>query len=191
VTVVVVAGREPLAIVSRAIASVLACTGVRLEVVVAGGPGSAAVGAVVEAADPRVRHAPAVGESTGEALAAGMDAAAGAWIAPLDAGSVMAEDHPSTLLGVALEHGLDAVYAQTLLVADGEPVGLLGAWPPAADTIAPDASLLRAALRAFRPDPDATADGEDPHWNLWRRLSDAGARLASIDQPLALREAAS
>ena len=189
VSVVIAAGSEPAAIVGRAVASALACPGVRLEVLVAGGPASAAAAVVAEAGDPRVRLQSVASASVAAALAAGIDGAAGAWIAPLDARSLMAEEHPATLLEVVREHGLDAVYAQTLLVADGEPAGLVGAWPPAADAIAPDASLFSAGLRAFRPDPDAPADGEDPHWNLWRRWSEAGARLASVDAPLALREA--
>jgi hypothetical protein len=189
VSVVIPVTDEPADIVERAIASALACAGVRLEIVVAGALGSAAMTVCADGEDGRVRRVAVDGGSSARAFAAAVDAASGAWIAPLDPSSLMAEEHPSTLLEVVREYELDAVYAQTLLVADGEPAGLLGSWPPSRGGLARDASLFSAALRAFRPDPDAPDDGDDPCWNLWRRWVEAGAKLASIDGPLALREA--
>jgi hypothetical protein len=189
VTVVVPVTDEPADTVGRAVGSALACAGVRLDVVVAGSPGSAARAAAEGAADPRVSWVPARAPGRAAALAAGIDGAGGDWIAPLDPSSLLAEEHPATLLEAVREHRLDACYAQTLLVGDGEPRALLGAWPPSPDAVAHDASLFSAALRAFAVDPDAEADGEDPRWNLWRRWAAAGARLASMDGPLAIREA--
>jgi hypothetical protein len=189
VSVVIPVGDEPADIVERAIASALACPGVRLEIVVAGHPGSAATTVRPDGDDRRVRRLSIAASSPAQAFAAGVDAASGTWIAPLDPWSLMAEEHPATLLEVVREYGLDAVYAQTLLVTDGEPARLVGAWPPARDTLARDASLFAGALRAFRPDPDAEEDGDDPCWNLWRRWMDAGVRLASIEGPLAIRDA--
>jgi len=188
VSVVILVADEPVDIVERAISSALACPGVRLEVVVAGAPGSAAMTAVVAGGEARVRRVPVAVGPPAHAFAAAVDAAAGAWIAPLDPWSLLVEEHPKTLLEVVREYGLDAVYAQTLLVAAGEPTGLVGAWPPARDALARDASLFSAALRDFRPDSDAEDDGHDPCWNLWSRWMEAGARLASIDGPLALHE---
>jgi len=188
VSIVIPVADEPQAVVERAIASALACGDVRLEVVVAGAAGSAAARPADGGDDGRVRRI-VVGEGSPAAvLAAGLDAAAGAWIAPLDPWATPVPEGPATLLAVAREYGLDAVYAQAIQVSAGAPVGVVGAWPATRTTFVPDALLFSAGLRGFRPDPDAAADGDGAWWNLWRRWSEAGARLASIDEPLALCE---
>jgi hypothetical protein len=118
-----------------------------------------------------------------------MDAARGSWFATLSPGAVLAANHPATLLAAAVAYGLDLVYGQSLRVSGGEVVGVTGAWPPAIGTVAPDASLASIALRAFRPDQDAAADGEPMAWNLWRRYVEAGVRIANVEEPLAICDA--
>lgn len=195
---------ESQALVERALASMLAAEGGRLEILVAGGPSSCAAVCAAAAGDPRVRHVaapdapdpsspqgladPAVTREAGRALAleAAFAVAAGAWIALLMPESVWVPEHPAALVELALEHGLDLLHGQTLLVAEGEVAGVLGSWPPSQTALAPDAAILSAALRVVRPDPGAAAAGETAAWNLWRRCLEAGARAANAEEPLAL-----
>ena len=97
--------------------------------------------------------------------------------------------HVATLLGVAIEHGLEVVYGETLLVRSGEVVGRVGSWPPTPDSVADDASLIAVSLRVVRPDVDSWRDGERPAWNLWRRYLEIGARIGNIEEPITLRNA--
>jgi len=193
-------------LIERAIRSALDTVGVRIEVVVAGAASSGADDAVASTGDPRVRFVeiaapsgaadPDVGGDAWRhatwawATAAAHEAALGTWLAPLEPDSVWVPGHVATLLAVAIEHGLDLVYGATLLIRAGEVVGRVGSWPPAVDSIAHDAALLAAGLRAISPDPESWRDGEDPAWNLWRRYVETAVRMGNIDEPLTLRDAA-
>ena len=179
VSVVIPVLDEPAEAVERAIRSALESDGVRVEVIVAGGS--------TVPADPRVRHIEAR-RGWADAFAAALDAATGAWIAPLDPASVFADGHVAGLLGLAVEHQLDVVYGQTLLVEGGEIVGVAGDWPPSAASVALDATLFAAPLRAIRPDPGAAPEGDDPRWNLVRRWLEAGVRIANVEEPVTLRD---
>ena len=150
VSVVIPVTDEPADVVERAIRSALDSDGVRIEVIVAGGS--------TILADPRVHHLRADG-GWADALSAALDAATGSWIAPLDPASVFADGHVVGLLALTIEHQLDVVYGQTLLVDSGEVVGVAGDWPPTANSVALDATLFSAALLAIRPDPGAAARG--------------------------------
>lgn len=208
VSVVVPVVDEPAVLVEQAVRSALGAEGVRLEVLVAGAAASPARAAVAAVDDCRVRliavapASPARGARATEtvrradvaretafaaAAAAGDAAASGLWIAHLRPGAVMTPEHPSTLLGVAVEYGLDIVYGQTLLIEDDVVIGARGAWPPSAASIAPDAALVSAALRGIGPDAQAAEDGEPVVWNQWRRYAEAGARIANIEGALAAR----
>ncbi len=179
VSVVIPVTDEPAHFVERAIRSALDSDDVRTEVIVAGGS--------TVLADPRVRHIRA-GGGWAEAFSAALDAAAGSWIAPLDPASVFADGHVAGLLALAIEHQLDVVYGQTLLVDGGEVVGVAGDWPPTATSVAVDATLFLATLRAISPDPGAAAEGDEPRWNLVRRWMEAGVRMANVEEAVTLRD---
>ena len=102
--------------------------------------------------------------------------------------SVFADGHVAGLLALAIEHQLDVVYGQTLLVDGGEVVGVAGDWPPTSNSVALDATLFSAALRAIRPDPGAAAEGDEPRWNLVRRWMEAGVRIANVEEAVTLRD---
>jgi hypothetical protein len=205
VSVVIPTVDEPAEVIERAIRSALDGEGVRIEVVVAGGPGSDAADAVDLVDDARVRFvavtallaadAPESGSDAWRAAAWAMatdaanEAALGAWIAPLDPRSVFVPGHIGLLLEIAIEHGLELVYGQTVLVQAGEVAGQVGAWPPAPESLAHDAALLAANLRSIRPDAESSRDDEDPAWNLWRRCIEVGARIANVEEPVTLRDA--
>jgi hypothetical protein len=205
VSVVIPTVDESSEAIERAIRSALDTVGVRIEVVVAGLPDSGAEEAVRRSGDPRVRFVE-IGAASGAAdldpagdawrcatwataTAAANDAARGTWLAPLEPSSVWVPGHIATLLAVAIEHGLEVVYGATLLVRAGEVVGQVGSWPPAAESIAHDAALITAGLRAISPDPESWRDGDDPTWNLWRRYVEIGVRMGNIEEPVTLRDA--
>jgi hypothetical protein len=177
VSVILVCHDEPVELVDRAIASAMDADA-RVEIVVAGPS---------RPQRPDVHWVQTCG-GWAERYEVAVDAARGAWIAPLDGRSVFAEGHIRTLLEVAVEHDLDVVYGQALLVDGGEVVGVAGDWPPTVASLAHDAVLYRAVLRGVRPDPGCAAEGEDPRWNLWRRWLEAGVRIANVEVAVTLRD---
>ncbi len=197
VSVIVPVTDEPVALVERAVRSVVAGSHARLEIVMTAPAGAHAEQlAALAATDSRVRlvavdapsRMPAGADAarsawTGRLLEAGLDAAEGAWVAPLGPEAEFTADHIEVLLGVAIEHELEFVYGQALvdLGADGRLA--LGAWPPNPDGVLTGGSeLFSRRLRAVAwVDPDAWRDAESPGWAFWRSLLEAGVRIAGLD----------
>jgi hypothetical protein len=192
---------EPPPMVAAAVASALAGTYARIEVVVAGTGGSGA-GALVASLppDPRLRVVDVDGATdglpsaepaarralTGRLVAAAIDAACGPWIAPLSPELPFTPDHVDVLLEVAVEHGLELVYGQAVIEAGAGARVVLGAWPPNADgVLAFGSELAHAGLVQVVPvDPDAWRDGDAPGWAWWSALLAAGVRAAGIEHPV-------
>ena len=196
VSVIVPVVDEPPGLVRRAIASVLAGTHPRLEVILAATEGRDPLGSA-RRDDPRVRLVsvdlpasdPAVAmdagrsAATGRLLRAAIGAAEGAWIAPLGPEAEFEPDHIEILLGIALEHELEFVYGQAAVEVEGGGQLILGAWPPAAhDVLTIGTELLaRRLTEVTEVDPEAWRDAETPGWAMWRSLIQAGVRMAGID----------
>ena len=199
VSVIVPVVDEPVALVLRALRSVLASTHTRLEVllVAAVGPGLRDLEPLA-ALDPRVRllpvllppgpHAPepALGEATGALLREGLAAATGAWILPLSPEGEVDREAVETLLAVAVEHELELVYGQAVIEAPDGTALLLGAWPPNPDGVLTTGTELYSARLASVADydPGAWRDAETPGWAFWRSLLEAGTRVAGIEVPV-------
>jgi hypothetical protein len=120
---------------------------------------------------------------TGRLLDAGLDAATGAWVAPLGPEAEFEPDHIEVLLGVAIEHELEFVYGQALIDLGADGRLALGAWPPNPDGVLTGGSeLFSTRLAAVaRFDPESWRDAVSPGWAFWRSLLEAGVRIAGLD----------
>ena len=197
VSVIVPVIDEPVALVERAVRSILAGSHARLEVLIATPAGSAADRlAALALADARVRlvpadpppRIPADAEAarstwTGRLLEAGMDAASGAWVAPLGPEAEFTVDHIEVLLAVAVEHELEFVYGRAVVDLGSDGQLALGAWPPNPDGVLTGGSELfsRQLAAVARFDPEAWREAESPGWAFWRSLLEAGVRIAGLE----------
>jgi glycosyltransferase involved in cell wall biosynthesis len=200
VSVIIPVTDEPAALVERAVRSVLDGGHARVEILLAAPAGAALDGlAVVASLDPRIGLVPvpqpgripaddnaARSTWTGRLLAAALDAATGAWVAPLGPEAEFDVDHIETLLGVAIEHELEFVYGQALVDLGLDGRLTLGAWPPNPDGVLTCGSELfsRRLATVARFDPDAWRDAESSGWAFWRSLLEAGVRIAGLEVPV-------
>ncbi|WP_217915153.1 glycosyltransferase family 2 protein [Miltoncostaea marina] len=181
-------------LVSRAIPSALRGSYANIEVVVCSdGPDPAARAAVAAVGDPRVRyvevprrpvyasHFQSFWMTAGSMSANGaLDACRGDFIAPLDHDDAFTQDHVHELLGAARATGADFVYGQGACETREGPWTIIGSAPLELGRITHGSVLHSARLAHMRFDPHCWLLDEPGDWNLWRRMSEAGAVVAHL-----------
>jgi glycosyltransferase involved in cell wall biosynthesis len=186
--------RGPL-IAERAIASAVAQTYERLEILVVGDACDRATADAVERFDdPRVRfvNLPARGLYPADPalrwLVAGtspvnvaMDLARGAWIAPCDDDDELTPDHVETLLGAARANRLEMVWSKARMEVAAGQWGVVGNGHFAEGFISHGSVMFSAGLRFMRYRGTCWKLGEPGDWNLWKRMADAGVRIGFVD----------
>jgi len=182
-------------VVERAIASAIAQSYERLEILVVGDNCAedtvAAVGAV---GDPRVRfvNLPARGMypeiahlrrkvAGAHPMNVGNILASGSWITPCDDDDTITPDHVEVLLAEAQRERLEMVYSK----ADDEGTpgewGTVGSVPLSKGHISHGSVLLSSELR-FMPYSMTCWKRKDPaDWNLWNRMQRIGVRIGFLD----------
>jgi glycosyltransferase involved in cell wall biosynthesis len=116
---------------------------------------------------------------------AGLDAARGAWIAPLDHDDEFADDHIEQLLQAARATRAELVYGKLALLHEQTGVLLdhqVGAWPPQYGQFGFQAALFHAGLRRFRYDANIRFLDEPGDWNMARRWWEMGVRFHFVDR---------
>jgi hypothetical protein len=186
-------------LLERAIPSVLAGSYRNVELLVCSdGPQPHARAAVQGLPDPRVRYlelperpsypsrATSFWQVAGiAAINRLLDEAAGDVVAPLDHDDAFTYNHIPALME-ALRAGADFAYGQAMTEVASGAWGLLGSAPLAHGRIVHASVLYTRRLGHMRYDPDAWLLNEPGDWNLWRRMRDAGARIAHVATPIAL-----
>lgn len=181
-------------LISRAIPSVLGGTYPHVEVVVCSdGPDPAARRALERLADPRVRyvevaerpnyarHFQSFWMTAGSMSANGaLDECRGDFIAPLDHDDAFTAGHIAELLAAMRESGADLVYGQAACETRDGPWSIIGSSPLALGRITHGSVLHSRRLAHFRFDPHCWLLDEPGDWNLWRRMAEAGARIAHL-----------
>lgn len=178
-----------------AIASVLAQTYQRFEIVVVNdGPNPSTRAAIEKLGDPRVRydefsrrnvypedrHARwMVAGSPG--MNRGVDLATGEWIAPLDEDDSFTPDHIEKLLALARTERVELAYGaleqKNLINSTSDTIW---SFPPAISQFSFQSAIyLRALNPAFRYDEASWTVREPGDWNLIRRMTAAGVTMAS------------
>jgi glycosyltransferase involved in cell wall biosynthesis len=187
-------------LVERAIPSVLAGGYANIELLVCSdGPQPHARAAVEAVADPRVRYIevekrptypsrPEAFWQTAGTYAVNrlLDEARGAFIAPLDHDDAFTADHIPALLAALTHGGADFAYGQAMAENLNGAWDLLGSAPLAHGQIVHATVLYSRRLCHMRYDPHAWLLNEPGDWNLWRRMSEAGARIHHLPVPVAL-----
>jgi hypothetical protein len=183
-------------LVTRAIYSVLNGSYANVEVVVSSdGPDDEARARVEAIGDPRVRFI-ALTERPGYPdhpysfwLTAGTPAAnaaraecRGAYLAPLDHDDAFTTDHIARLLDALRRSNADMAYGQALCEHPDGHWFFVGSEPLAMGRITHGAVLHTQRLAHMRFDPHAWLLGEPGDWNLWRRISEAGAAIVHLPE---------
>jgi hypothetical protein len=186
-------------LLERALPSVLAGSYGNVEVLVCSdGPQPHARAAVATVTDPRVRYLElperpvypsrpsSFWQVAGTAAVNHMlDEARGEVIAPLDHDDAFTHDHIPVLLA-ALRAGGDFAYGQAMTEMPTGTWGLLGSAPLEHGRIVHASVGYSRRLAHMRHDPEAWVIDEPGDWNMWRRMRDAGARIAHVSLPIAL-----
>ncbi len=117
---------------------------------------------------------------------AGIAAARGSWIAPLDHDDEWDDDHISVLLAHAMTNRSEVAYGRirTVYVATGQ-TGEMGAWPPERGQFGFLGAVHHQGLARFHYDANCRFADEPGDWNLARRLWEAGVRFSFLDRPVA------
>lgn len=183
-------------VADRAIASALAQTYERIEVLVVGDNCDAATErAVRSVTDPRLRfinlgHRGLYPNDPARrwyvAGAAPMNAALylamGAWIAPCDDDDELTPEHVAVLLAEARRERLEMVYGKaTCQTAEGQ-WNEIGEWPLRRGRISHGAVLYSLGLRNFTYRQTCWRAHEPADWNLWYRMAMAGVKMGFLDQ---------
>jgi len=116
---------------------------------------------------------------------AGLAAARGAWIAPLDHDDEFADDHLEQLLAAARASRAELVYGKLALWHEeaGAMLGHeIGAWPPRYGMFGFQAAIFHAGLRRFRYDLNTRFLDEPGDWNMARRWWEMGVRFQFLDR---------
>jgi hypothetical protein len=177
-----------------AVASVLAQTYQRLEVIVVNdGPNPATRVALDKLADPRIRYVefpeqnryPAdthlrwmVAGSPG--MNRGAQLAQGSWIAPLDDDDEFSPNHLEALVTLALKERAELAYGaiiQKNLSRGTESV--IWSEPPTISEFTFMGAIYMKALGFFEYDTESWMVEEPGDWNLMRRMQACGVRMAS------------
>lgn len=183
-------------VADRAIASAIAQTYENLEILVVGDACDAQTEAAVRSVqDPRIvfHNLPERGTYPADPakrwMVAGaapmnwaLDHARGEWIAPLDDDDEFSPDHVEVLLRGANVQSADFVYG--IAESEQEPGvwGPVGSWPPREGHIVHAAVMYNTRLAFLRHSVDAWRLLEPGDWNLWKRMRNAGARMAFVDR---------
>ncbi len=186
----------------RGLASVLAQTHERLEVIVVG---NACTDDTVERVraigDPRVTvvnlayQEPEPEDETQRWLNSGtapinhgLELASGSWVALQHDDDAWDADYLARLLDAGRRSRAEVVYARARMVdgADGTPLGReIGAFPPVRGQFGTQFAIFNAALRFFRYDRNCRFAGEPNDWNMARRMWEAGVTFELVPEPLA------
>jgi hypothetical protein len=188
------------ALLARALPSVLAGAYQNIEVLVCSdGPQPHARAAVASVADTRVRYIeieerpayPSHPENfwrTAGTFAVNrlLDEALGTFIAPLDHDDAFTHDHIPLLLHALARSGADFVYGQAMTEFPMGDWRLHGKAPLTYGEIIHASVMYSSRLAHMRYDPHAWLLGEPGDWNMWRRMSEAGARIEHVAHPVAV-----
>ncbi len=183
-------------LVELAIPSVLAQTYERLQVVVVNdGPNPRTREAIGGLGDPRIRyeelpargHYPAHPPSRWRVAGTpagnrGIELASGRWIATLDEDDEFHPKHVETLLGLARRQRAELSHGALIRrdVTNGREERIWSS-PPQLGQFSFQGALYHAALAIFRYEPLAWTLQEPGDWNLVRRMSLAGVRMAATE----------
>jgi predicted SAM-dependent methyltransferase len=182
-------------IVDRAIASALAQTYERLEILVVGDACDAATERAVRSVrDPRVRfvNLPRRGTYPDDRMHRWMVAgslpmntalvlAQGAWLAPCDDDDELTADHVEVLLGEAKRRRLEMVWSKARCEVQPGQWDVLGSEPLEHGRVSHGSVMYSLGLRFFQHSNTAWKLEEPGDWNLWRRMRDAGVRMGFVD----------
>lgn len=182
-------------VVDRAIASALAQSYERIEILVLGDNCDPETErAVRSVGDPRLRfyNLPHRGVYPSEpsrrwyvAGAAPMNAALhlarGAWIAPCDDDDELTKDHVAVLLAKAKAARLEMVYGKAICEGADGHWSEIGEWPLRRGAISHGSVLYSLGLRSFSYRQSCWRAEEPADWNLWRRMALAGVRIGFLD----------
>jgi hypothetical protein len=194
VTIRICTYNRPRLLVERAVASALRQTYARVEVLVIGdhaAPETAAALAAVD--DPRLRYhnLPERGRyprfprffwcNAGAAPAGrAYDLARGSWMTFLDDDDEYPPDHVAVLLDAARQARAELVFG----VSDYENAD--GSWTRLGrferGQLCSGAVMFSARLFGVRADPHSWINDEPGDWNVWRRMQEAGASIASVSR---------
>ena len=118
---------------------------------------------------------------------AGLAAARGAWIAPLDHDDEWDDDHLECLLEAAQRNRAELAYGRLRVVdaTTGDFISEMGTWPPVRGEFGFLGAIHHAGLRRFQYDPNCRFADEPGDWNLARRLWEAGVRFHYVDRAVA------
>lgn len=194
VTVRIPAYQKTAELIDVAIASVLRQTYDRFEIVVVNdGPNDMTRKAIDGLGDSRIRYVEfpehnkypedahfrwMVAGSPGMNL--GADMAEGSWIAPLDDDDEFTEDHLEKLVGLALENKAELAYgALTQKHLTHNTENLIWSYPPAINRFSFMGAIYMKPLSFFRYDQQSWIVDEPGDWNLIRRMTLAGVRMAT------------
>jgi len=183
-------------VVDRAIASAIAQTYERVEILVIGDNCDEATEKAVKGVnDPRVRfvNLPSRGIYPADPqqrwmvagtapMNAGLILAKGSWIAPCDDDDELTADHVEVLLKAATEHRFEMVYSQARWeVAPGQWV-TVGSEPLQEGRITHGSAFYSLGLRFMKHSNTSWKLQEPGDWNLWRRMKAVGVRIGFLQQ---------
>lgn len=194
VSVRIASFRDTRSLMTRAIPSVLAQTHPNIELIIVNdGPNEATRKAVKALADKRIRYEEFTARSVYPAdphlrwmvagspgMNRGAALAKGHWIAPLDDDDEFTPDHIEKLLKLARTTRAEFAYGaiNQHRLETGEQVRIFSS-PPRAGQISMQAALYHSGLRFMEYDTQSWRVDEPGDWNLIRRMSEAGVRMAS------------
>lgn len=186
-------------LVDRAIASVLAQTYDRWEIVVVGdGCTDDTATRMDRLGDPRIRFVnlpfrTVYPDDPHERwLVSGaapwnraVELSQGEWIAPLDDDDELLPNHMETLLDLALERRAEYAYGKLEQVAEPGAEPYIFSFPPELGRIGMQQALYLRGLSFFECDIYSWAMEEPTDWNVIRRMREAGVRMAATEEPVA------
>lgn len=186
--------RGPL-VADRAVASALAQSYSRLEVLVVGDHcDEATAEAVRRVPDARVRfvNLPARGLYPSDALSrwyvagsaplnAGLALAEGKWITTCDDDDELTPDHVEVLLEAARRRGLEMVHSKARVERKAGEWEIVGSEPLRRGAVSQGSVLYAAPLRFLRYSNTSWKLHEPADWNLWRRMRRIGVQIGFAD----------
>jgi hypothetical protein len=108
--------------------------------------------------------------------------AAGRWIAPLDDDDEFTSDHIEVLLAAARRERSEVAYGDILQLNDDDSSTVLSSYPPQLGQFGFQAALYNASLRFFTYNTKSWLLDEPGDWNLARRMLEAGVRFHRVDR---------
>jgi glycosyltransferase involved in cell wall biosynthesis len=111
--------------------------------------------------------------------------ARGAWIAPLDDDDAFNPTHIEDLLAHAHQTDAEMVYGITNMQDPDGSWKQVGEWPPRLAGLCRLAVMYRRDIGFFEHRLDAWKRDEPGDWHLWRRMQQAGVRMAFLPKVVA------